>query len=239
MYFLLSFKAAGEANWTAPAAITLGILATALWLEQGDKRKWLRSVAATGIGLSILLSLAVINTDALRALGLSYPTALDPSTRLRGWKSTAEHVAEMRAQFEQYIEEPVFLIANKYQTAAALAFYMPDKPIEQPGHPPVYIPESQDIQNQFSLWRRYDEFIEAPPDSVPQDEQFTEQDGINPFLGRIALYLTDRPDSNPPRAILNGFERCEMVGSFYVKRRGNLLRSIRLFACYNYRTVPL
>ena len=44
-----------------------------------------------------------------------------------------------------------------------LSFYLKDKRIEGPGHPPVYIPESQDIQNEFSFWPRYDEFVEADP----------------------------------------------------------------------------
>ncbi len=56
--------------------------------------------------------------------------------------------------------EPVFLIGNKYQTASMLSFYLKDPRIEDPGHPPVYIPESQDIQNEFSFWPRYDEFVE-------------------------------------------------------------------------------
>src|SRR6185436_5024419 len=34
LYFWLSLKQAGEANWTAPAAISLSILTVALWHER-------------------------------------------------------------------------------------------------------------------------------------------------------------------------------------------------------------
>ena len=74
------------------------------------------------------------HTDLLRQTGIEWSykrdprltdlgvgglrNADDPSTRLRGWRATADYCAEVvRAQ-----EQPVFLIANRYQTAAALEY---------------------------------------------------------------------------------------------------------------------
>ena len=76
---------------------------------------------------------------------------------MRGWKTTAQKVEEIRKQFELETGKPAFLIGNSYGTCASLAFYMKDKRSEGPRHPPVYIPESQNLENQFSFWPRYDE----------------------------------------------------------------------------------
>ena len=81
----------------------------------------------------------------------------DPSARLRGWHEAADVVVDFRKQFEAQTGQGVFLIADKYQLASELAFYMREKRPEAPGHPPVYIPESQNLENQFSFWPRYDE----------------------------------------------------------------------------------
>jgi hypothetical protein len=103
------------------------------------------------------MSALVLDSDALRSLGLKIPYEYDPSARLHGWKSSAEWVEAFRQQFEATSGHPVFLIANKYQTAAALGLYLRDKRPEGPGHPPLYIPESQALENEFSFWPRYDE----------------------------------------------------------------------------------
>lgn len=234
LYFFLSLKQAGEANWTAPAFVSLGLLTASYWHERRSR------LAVWGLALALFMSLIVVNTEVLRVVGIPLPYKFDPGARLRGWKSTAERVEQTRKEFEKQLGQPVFLIGNKYQTAAILAFYMAEKRAEFPGHPPVYIPESQGIENQFSFWSRYDEFIE--PSKVPQaqrDEYYTEEAGVNPFMGRTALYITDRAEERPPTSIKNGFERTEMIALYDLERRGQRLRQIRIFACYNYRTQPL
>jgi hypothetical protein len=124
-----------------------------------------------GLALGVGMSLVVLDTDLLRMLGLRLPYEVvlssgerrdaDPSTRLRGWRTTAEVVEQKRAEFEK-AHGPVFLIGNKYQTAAILSYYMKDPRREYPGHPAVYIPGSQALENQFSFWPRYDELTEIP-----------------------------------------------------------------------------
>jgi hypothetical protein len=160
MYFGLALWNAGEANWTAPATVSLGILTVALWHERARDRRWARNYSIAALATGVVMSLAVLNTDVLRAIGIPWSYEVDPGSRLRGWRTTAETVENFRKDFEQKQGAPVFLIANKYQTAAALSFYMKEPRVEGSGHPPVYIPESQAIENQFSFWPRYDELVD-------------------------------------------------------------------------------
>jgi hypothetical protein len=112
------------------------------------------------LALALAMSLVIVNTDAVRRLGVRWPYDNDPGSRLRGWESVARSVDERRHKLEAESGKPLFLIANKYQTASSLAFYLPEKRVDGPGHPPVYIPESQAIENQYSFWGRYDEMTE-------------------------------------------------------------------------------
>jgi len=242
LYAILALKSPGEPNWTAPAFISLGILGTALWLERIDESLFFRRFAVGGLVLAVVMTIFTINTDIVRALHIPISYASDPSNRLRGWKTGAAAVQQFRAQFEQQTGKPVFLIGNSYQTASTLAFYMTDRRTEGPGHPPVYIPESQNIENQFSFWPRYDEFDAPPAGAVPQDSYYTEEQGVNLFEGRNALFITDESrtgSERPPSAIERGFERVELVRLFCVDRRGYPLRELRVYACYNYHTLSL
>jgi Dolichyl-phosphate-mannose-protein mannosyltransferase len=242
MYTALALKSPGEPNWTAPAFISLGILGTALWLERAGESARLRRFAIAALLLAVAMTAVTLNPDILRACGIPFPYAADPGSRLRGWRTGAAAIQQFRQQFEQETGKPVFLIGNKYQTAASLSFYMTDRRVEGPGHPPVYIPESQDMENEFSFWPRYDEFDTPPPGAVRPDAYYTEEQGVNLFEGRNALYVTDESrtgSERPPSAIERGFERVELVRLFRIERRGQPLRDLRVFACYNYRTLPL
>ena len=77
-----------------------------------------------------------------------------------------------------------------------------------PDHPPVYIPESQDMVNQFSFWPRYDEFVELKPGTPrPEGEVYTEENGINPFVGRDALFIRSGEKEHVPHNIRLHFNR--------------------------------
>ena len=239
LYFILSFKQAGEANWTAPATLSLGLLAVALWHERAQEQRGVRRAVAAAFAISLAISLLAVDSEFPRRLGLLYGYDLDPSERLRGWRSAAEKVGEVRREFEAAQGQPVILIANKYGTAASLAFYLAEKRVEGPGHPPLYVPESAFPENQYFFWPRYDENVQLPPGSVPKDEYYTEEGGASLFVGRSALYITDRAEERPPSSIKRGFERVEMIRCIDFARRGLPLRQLRVFACYNYRQISL
>ena len=239
LYFWLSLKQAGEANWTAPGAISLGVLAVALWHERAQASRFARVFSVTALALGLAGSLLIVNLDAVRAFGIAWPYQRDPGARMRGWRTAAVKVESLRAEFETQLGEKVFLIANEHEVASSLAFYMKDKRPEGPAHPPVYIPESQEFVDQFSFWHRYDEFVDAKDaPQISRDEYFTEG-GVNPFMGRTALYITDRAEEKAPSAIKGGFEQVEMIACIDQTRRGLPLRQLRVFACRRYRSLPL
>jgi hypothetical protein len=140
---------------------------------------------------------------------------------------------------EEQIKAPVFLIGESYGTSSILSFYLPEKRVEAPGHPPVYIAESQAIENQFSFWPRYDEFLALKPGQKLRDPQFSEESGHNPFHGRTALYITSNNSDQAPSSITRGFQWVELKALYELKRRDQPLRQVRVFLCSNYRSVSL
>ncbi len=243
LYFVLSLQEAGEANWTAPAMVSAGILAAGLWAPVAARSRGARGFGIAALVMGVAIGVLALNSDRLRNLGVPWPHHKDPSTRLKGWRAVAQAVDRVRSTFEERTGTRVFLIANKYQTAASLAFYLPHPRIEQPGHPPVYIPESQDIQNQYSFWGRYDEFAPAtaatPVATTGPGAAFTEQQGVNHFTGRNALFITDREDQGLAQSVRNGFARTELIAHLEVHRAGLPMRTLRIYACYDYRTQDL
>ncbi len=238
IYTIFSLFQAGEPGWTGPAFVSIAILATHFWLHIVKQNRLVGAACAVALVLSGLISSLALNTDLLRMIGIPFPYALDPSSRMRGWKTLAESVDQFRANFESKIGTKVFMIGDKYQTASLLSFYLKDKHSEGPGHPPVYIPESQDIESEFSFWPRYDEFVEADP-SAKRDTTFSEEAGINPFIDRTALYITDSPEASPPQSLQGAFTRWELLAVYELDRKHLPLRQIRVFACYQYQTLPL
>jgi hypothetical protein len=237
-YSILSLNQAGEPGWIAPAFISIAILATHFWLQIVKENRFVAALCAGALMLSGLLTALALNTDLVRMIGIPLAYGFDPSSKLRGWKSLAEAVGKTRANFENKIGAKVFLIGDKYQMSSLLSFYLTDKRVEGPGHPPVYIPESQDIENEFSFWPRYDEFVEADP-SAQRDTTFSEESGINPFMDRSALYITDSSDAGPPQNLQSAFTRWELLAVYELDRKHLPLRQIRVFACYQYQTLPL
>lgn len=237
LYFGLSIKEAGEANWTAPAMVTLAIFATHDWLRRIARKPHFLIWARVALGVGIFISILAMITEPLRMIGVRWPYTYDAGTRLQGWKETGKIVTEVRHEVEKKTGADVFLIANKYQVAASLGWYLPEKPLAREGDTPVYIAESQMIQNQYSFWPSYDTFDDAAPHEL--DPFNTEEAGVNRFMGKNALYVTDRAEGKPAEALMRGFERWEYVGEREITKHGLLVRKIRFFICYNYKTLPL
>jgi hypothetical protein len=234
IYFWLALKRTGEANWTAPATLSLGVLAVALWHERAQTSVLARRFCVAALAVGLAMSLVTINPDVVRGFGIALGYDHDPGARMRGWRTTADEIERVRAEFEKDFGQPVFLIANEHEVAASLAFYIHDKRVEGPGHPPVYIPAQAYFEDQFSFWPRYDELIDLPPGEKSEDTIYTEEKGYNPFKGRTALYISDRAEQRPATSIQDSFERWEMIACIDQFRRGQPLRALTIFACYNY-----
>ncbi|MEY2497933.1 MAG: hypothetical protein QOD12_1489 [Verrucomicrobiota bacterium] len=238
-YFLLSFNKQAAPNWDVLAFVSFGILAAAYWQERLASDALVRRTAAIAILLGLALSVVALDTDILRSAGIRIPRR-DPADRMRGWKSSTAAVEKLRTDLEAKIGEPLFLIADQRDRASEVSFYLRNKRVEGPGHPPVYIVESQDIVNQFSFWPRYDEFVEAPPDTPrPDGEVYTEEGGINRFTGRSALYIQSSRTDLLPHNISAAFQSTEKVASIEVRRFGIVMRQWQIFLCRNYHTLPL
>ncbi len=238
LYTVLSVNKAAAPNWDGLGFLSLGVLAISYWRERSasraSSRNWTNAAVILGLLMSALLVGWMVNPFGIeRRKG-------DPSDRVRGWVALGQAVDKVRSDFEKATGRKVFLIADERDRAAELAFYLPDKRVEGPGHPPVYIPESQDMVNQFSFWPRYDEFEPLPPNAVRDaNEIYTEEEGVNLFTGRNALYLQLGKKARPPRSIRGGFGRTELIDTIEVRTGGRLLREVQVYACYDYRTMSL
>jgi hypothetical protein len=238
-YFFLSINKVAAPNWDALAFISFGLLAVYFWRERIGTRAWLRRTAGAALLLGLLMSALALDSDLLRTAGF-HLWRRDPSDRVRGWKSITAAAEKLRGEWEAKLGEKLFLIADDRSRASEVSFYLRDKRPEGPAHPPVYLVESQDLVNQFSFWPRYDEFVEAPGRTVPTEgEIYTEESGINPFMGRSALFIRDGANRGVPHNIRAAFQSSQAIATVEVRRYGAHLRTWRIFLCRNYRTLPL
>jgi hypothetical protein len=238
-YLLLSINKSAAPNWDGLAFFGFGLLAIYFWWERLEASLILRLCAGAALLMGLVMSIVALNTDLLRTAGFELWRS-DPSNRMRGWKSATRAVEEIRGDLEAKLGEKLFLIADARDRASEISFYLRDKRTEGPGHPPVYITESQDLLNQFSFWPRYDEFVEIKPGMPrPDGEVYTEENGINPFVGRDALFIREGENEHVPHNIRVAFQSTEPVATVEVWRYGKLLRTWQVFLCRNYRTLPL
>src|SRR5437899_1324745 len=238
-YLLLSINKSAAPNWDGLAFFGFGLLAIYFWWERLEASLILRLCAGAALLIGLVMSIIALDTDLLHSAGYEL-WRKDPSNRMRGWKSATSAVEEIRGDLEAKLGEKLFLIADARDRASEISFYLRDKRTEGPGHPPVYITESQDLENQFSFWPRYDEFVEIKPGMPrPDGEVYTEENGINPFVGRDALFIREGENEHVPHNIRVAFQSAEPVGTIEVRRYGKLLRSWKVFLCRNYRTLPL
>jgi hypothetical protein len=238
-YLLLSFSKSAAPNWDGLAFFGFGLVATYFWWHRVQESALLRTCASVAVLVGLLMSLVALNTDLLRVVGYQLSRS-DPSDRMRGWKSATEAVEKTRSDLETQLGEKLFLVADARDRASEISFYLRDKRIEGPGHPPVYIPESQDMVNQFSFWPRYDQFVELKPGvQLPEGEVYTEENGINLFIGRDALFIRAGEKGRVPRNIQAAFQSTELVGTIEVSRYGKVMRTWQMFLCRSYRTLPL
>ena len=238
-YFIISINKVAAPNWDALAFISLGLLAAGFWRDRLSEAKWLRSTAGAALVIALIMSMLALDSDIIRTVGLKL-WRRDPSDRLRGWKAATAEIENLRRDWENRLGEKLFLIADDRSRASQLSFYLQDKRVEGPNHPPVYLVESQDILNQFSLWPRYDEFVPVP--NAPRQTKgdvYTEEGGVNPFVGRSALFVRDRATGRAPHNIRRAFESAEPIAKIEVRRFGEHLRTWQVFLCRNYRPLPL
>jgi len=225
-YLLLSLGDTGEVNWTAPGFVGLGLLAVRYFEQWSARAKVKRRWTAWALATSALMSLWAVNPDTPRLTGLSWPYQRDPFLRLRGWETAAEELESFVRRKTARDGERPFIIANRYQTAATLAFYGDGLDVIQPSaHYPVVsgrIFEGGEIKNQFPFWPSY---------LLPERAEDRQS-----FLGKDAVYVSDwKRHERPPEDVRVLFESWEPSYGFEVVRRGRMVRTWKIFTCYGYK----
>jgi hypothetical protein len=239
-YTLLSINKAAAPNWDALAFPSFGLLAIAFWRERLDGSRRRRVVTGVAFAIGLSMSALTLDSDILRSVGIPI-SRRDPADGWRGWKSATNALEALRNETEPQTGEKLFLIADSRDRASEISFYLRDKHAEGAKHPPCYLLESQAIENQFSLWPRYDEFVARKPGSAPNPEEqtYTEESGVNLFTGRSALFVQEAGHKNPPHNIRAAFASADRIGSIEVRRFGKVMRAWDVFLCHNYRSLPL
>jgi 4-amino-4-deoxy-L-arabinose transferase-like glycosyltransferase len=238
LYLLVSINKVAAPNWDALAFLSFGLLAAYFWRDRLPSSTWVRRAATVAIAIGLLMSAIALDSDLIRSAGIRL-WRRDPSNRLRGWQSAAQAVEKLRDEWDAKVGSKLFLIADDRDRASEVSFYLRDKRPAGPGHPPVYLVESQDLVNQFSFWPRYDEFVTASADAAPNEDQAYSEGGVNPFAGRSALFIRDGASGSLVHNIRAAFQSCEVIATMEVLRHGEHIRTWRIFLCRNYKTLPL
>ncbi|MGH7171917.1 MAG: glycosyltransferase family 39 protein [Gemmataceae bacterium] len=153
----------GEMNWPVTAYLS-GLVLSAAWLVRqfDDPRRWYRVGTAINLGLACLLGLAVTvfmhHSEWLYPLltRLAGPPTetnpfplrrLDPTCRLRGWRTLAARVDDLRSRLrDEEGQEPV-LAGSTWSMPGLLGVYCA-------GHPQAYSlgPVMGDRHSQYDFW---------------------------------------------------------------------------------------
>jgi hypothetical protein len=157
VFLLLSLRTTGQLNWAVTAYLSGGVLSAAWLSQRATVRGWRFATLATATaGLALIV--AVHFPSLPRPLLLSIvgtPTAqhplplrrIDPTVRLRGYRTLAAAVDQLRAEVRQTGEEPI-LAATFWNVPGLLAVY-------GEGHPTVYTfgTAMYDRRSQLDFWR--------------------------------------------------------------------------------------
>jgi hypothetical protein len=182
-YLLLSFNKAAEGNWTAVSYAAALILAASFWPQLAKFHKGARWFWRGALALALIETVLLHHTA-----WIGLPPRKDILLRAQGWKDYATQFQALRQEAQEAAgvsAPPLILIANNYGTASELAFGLPD-------HPPLFLPRTSEVENQFSLWP-----------------------GYAAKRGASALYLTDDPSPVLPPTLMQDFGKAFRWGNFW------------------------
>lgn len=207
LWALYSFYAGGDIT----TAVLLSCIPILIFLAaQGIHRRFMP------VAGSVLVALALLSSAFM----------LRQSGVMRGmWAAIASEI-NIASRDMPASEGGGFMVAENADQASILAVYFKSR--LKTAYPPVFVAESPAISSQFALWPSYADFIES---NKPADEFFTEQKGINPFVGRNALFL----GSELPQTIRGAFADVRSLRQIQLPNGGQLT----VFLCLDYQTLPL
>ena len=172
-YAWISFNKTANGNWTAPALVA-GLLLGAGWAVQ----KWDERRMAWRWVMAVALLIGFVETALLHDfLPLHFKN--NPLDRAKGWADLAGEAEQVRKRIGAD-----FVVADEYQTASLLSFYLPDQPR-------AFTPDWPQIMTQYSIWPSYREKFPS---------------------GSTGLYVAEQPNPLPP--IARDFETVRVVGTY-------------------------
>ncbi len=218
--------------WIALSCLILADHAVGIVTTHLGKKITLRTGAFL---LAAAFSIALMRSDLIRSVGLPWIAGnetnaksiwlrwlrSDPSGRMMGWKLGAEALDGL-LKAHSHAHRPWFVIAQDWQLAALTEFYLPPEThVLRPtaSYPRIHVIQGVDRSSPHALWPRYDSVVT----------------GQEPFAGRDAFYLTEATAQKAPPEIRRIFSRVELLTVVRIMHGGHELRTLKIFACHEYR----
>jgi hypothetical protein len=233
-YWLWSFHSRIQPNWIAPAVLPMFCLMLLYW----HGRRGARPALAIGLALGAAMVILMLQSNFIGKLsGQPLPGALDPSRRVRAWKSAATLV---EAEREKLAAEgkPAFIIADHYGITGLFTFYSPSARAALKSQPLVYCASSDAPKNQLFYWPeyRYENNRRGQNAIYVSDRNLRrlEPGWVWKWLKRqpVGDDETPAPAPMPPR-LLHEFESVTDLGEFEIKYGNRVFHRLHLWACYD------
>jgi 4-amino-4-deoxy-L-arabinose transferase-like glycosyltransferase len=146
----LSFFRGANANWAAPAILSMTVLAAAWWARRG----WQHALTATlALGVTMQALLLVGDAYAYRISIAALGSGADIYKRTLGWRELGGHVAAVARK----IHAPT-VVGEGRAELAELIFYLRNEPVRVLSWPAGTIPDDQ-----FDLTRALDDKTAVEP----------------------------------------------------------------------------
>jgi undecaprenyl-diphosphatase len=138
LFFLAkSIQGKVQANWAMTGYLAGLIAFSAVYLKDFAKAGAAKKVLVT---TALALSLFVCAVSYYPSL-VNLPPELDPTARLRGWKSLGAEVSKIQRE----LTAPVFIFSDRYQISSELAFYVEGQPV-------TFCVNLGRRMNQYDIW---------------------------------------------------------------------------------------
>lgn len=209
VYLLWTLHSEVQPNWIAPSVLPLFCLMTVYWdtrLRLGERsvQKWL----ATGLAVGLPLVFVAHDTELIgKSTGFYLPPGKDPLARVRGRKEAARIVSEARNELLAE-GKPVFIIGNHYGTTGEMSFYISEAKAAVKDDPLVFFKSTLIPENQYYFWP-----------------------GYGSRKGQNAIFVREASRKPLPALLQKEFASVTEIGVREIRRRGQVIRRIQLFAC--------
>jgi membrane-associated phospholipid phosphatase len=221
-------------NWIAPAIPPMFCLMAVFWQERPRVAK---PLLATGLGLGLIASAFMYNSDLTGKIISRLPGDVDPSHRVRGWREAAATIENERQKFDA----DSFIIANDYGTTGLYTFYSPPARAAACARQPLVYCENASSRpvNQFYFWPEYD----YAQTRRGQNALYARR--LNPYklergwfwkwLKHEPINYREMPPAPPaPADITERFETVTNLGIREIKLKdGRIFQRVQLFGCYH------